>query len=600
MLVTTSAAIIVLALSVVAISGCRNSSPRDTTGGASGPVTFTLHVAPIVFRSCAPCHHPGESAPFSMLDYRQVRQRARAIVTATERRIMPPWLPAPGYGEFAGERRLTDAEIHTLRRWEEQGAPEGDPADLPAFPHFTDNWRLGEPDLVVKPSKPYTLSPGGADVWRNFVIPVPVSAPRFVKTVELHPGSARFVHHALMGVDPTRSSRRRDETDADAGFDGMDMGDAQAPDGHLLGWTPGMAPFPGVEGKAWRLEAGDDLVLQLHLLPTGKPETVEPRVGLYFAKAPPSGPPMYLLRLDADHAIDIPPGEKRFVVTDSFELPVDLDVLAIYPHAHFLAKEVQGVAKLPNGREQWLIRIDDWDFKWQDVYRYRSPISLPRGTTIAMRFSYDNSADNPRNPSRPAKRVVAGLRSTDEMAHLQLQVQPHSGEDLLTLREAQYRIAVRKTPHDVWVHYELANVLRDRGRIQDAVASYRAALQVDARHAPTRNNLGVLLADEGQLGEAIREYRQALAAEPAFADAHFNLGNALRAAGRLDEAIVHYRESLRLEPSSVDARNNLGATLGAQGRMEEAIREFREALKIEPDHVNARENLRKALEASRP
>jgi Flp pilus assembly protein TadD len=601
-------------------------------GGADSQVTFTKDVAPIVFRECASCHRPGESAPFSMLDYREVRQRARLIVNATRSRFMPPWLPEPGYGEFVGERRLTDWQIETLRKWEEQGAQEGDPADLPPVPQFAEGWQLGEPDVALAVPKPYTLPADGTDVWRNFVIPTPASAPHYVKTIELRPGSARFVHHALLGVDSTRSSRRRDAQDAVAGFEGMDMGDAQAPDGHLLGWTPGMAPFPGFEGRAWRLEPGADLVLQLHLLPTGKPETIEPVVGLYFAKAPPSGPPMYLLRLDADHAIDIPPGQKHFVVTDTFELPADVEVLAVYPHAHFLAKTMEGRAILPSGEDRWLIRIDKWDFKWQDVYRYRSPVSLPRGTSITMRYSYDNSAGNSRNPSRPPARVVAGMRSSDEMAHLQLQVQAHSTEDLLRLREALYRHALRKTPRDPWVHYELANVLRDTGRFAQAIDSYRAALELDPGHAPTRNNLGVLLADEGNLAEAIREYREALRAEPDLADAHFNLGNALRATARLNEAtahyrralrleptfaeahnnlgevfasernveqaIVHFREALRLRPESADAHSNLGAALGLQGKFDEALSHFREALRIEPDHARARANLGKALEAA--
>jgi len=623
--------IVGLAVGMASLVSCRDSSSRETKGEpAPSQLTFTKHVAPIVFQECAPCHRPGESAPFSVLNYQEVRQRARKIVTVTQSRFMPPWLPEAGYGEFAGERRLTDAQIETIRRWEEQGAREGNLADLPSLPQFTEGWQLGKPDLVIKLPRPYTLRADGSEVWRNFVIPIPVSTTRYVKTVELRPGSAKFVHHALIGADPTRSSRRRDQRDAEVGFDGMEMGDAQAPDGHLLGWTPGMVPFPGVGGQAWQLEPGTDLVLQVHLMPSGKLEIVEPIVGFYFAEGAPAGPPMYLMRLDADHAIDIPPGEKHFVVTDTFELPVDVQVFAVYPHAHFVAKTMEGLARLPDGTEQWLIRIDDWDFKWQDVYRYAKPIPLPRGTTITMRFSYDNSADNVRNPSRPPKRVVAGLRSSDEMAHLQFQVQPRSVEDLVLLREAVYRQAIRKNPGEVWLYYELGNVLRDKGQLREAVGHYRAALKLEPGHAATLNNLGVLLAGQGNLDEAISQYRQALRFESDFADAHYNLGNALRSKGRLDEAIGHYREALRLEPDladvhnnlgqalasqekldealeqfreavrlkpdSAEAHNNLGAGLGLRGKLDEAISHFRQALQLEPNHANARENLRIALE----
>jgi len=504
---------------------------------------------------------------------------------------MPPWLPEPGYGEFAGERRLTNSEIETIRRWEQQGAVEGNPTDLPPLPQLTEGWRLGEPDLVIKLRRPYTLRADGPEVWRNFVIPIPVSTTRYVKTVELRPGSAKVVHHALIGVDPTRSSRRRDEKDVEPGFDGMDMGDSQAPDGHLLGWTPGMTPFPGVEGKAWRLEPGTDLVLQLHLIPSGKPEVVNPIVGLYFAEGPPAGSPMYLLRLDADHAIDIPPGAKDFVVTDSLELPVDVEVLAVYPHAHFLAKTMEALAKLPDGTKKWLLRIKAWDFKWQDIYRLAKPVFLPKGTTIGMRYSYDNSADNLRNPSRVPRRVVAGLRSSDEMAHLQLQVLPRRAGDVTLLKEALYRHALRNNPGDPWVHYELGNALRDEGQIPEATRQYRAALDLDPAHTAARNNLGAVLAEQGNVDEAIGHYRHALRFEPDFADVHFNLGNALRAKGRLDEAIRHYREALRLEPDFAEAHNNLGEVLGSQGKVDEAIAQFRIAVRIKPDSAEAHNNL---------
>ena len=170
---------------------------------------------------------------------------------------------------------------------------------------------------------------------------------------------------------------------------------------------------------------------------------------------------MVLLRLDGDHQLDIPAGARDFVVTDRFELPVDVQVLAVYPHAHFLARTMEAHATLPDGREQPLIRIDAWDFKWQDVYRYAQPLRLPKGTVISFRYTYDNSAENPRNPSRPPKRVVAGMRSSDEMARLQLQVRPDRAEDVATLRSAFYLHLVRKAPDDPWVHYELANLFRD-------------------------------------------------------------------------------------------------------------------------------------------
>lgn len=600
---------------------------------AAGPVTFARDVAPILYARCTPCHRPGESAPFSLLTYGDARQRARLIADVTARRVMPPWLPSGGDHTFVGERRLTDAEASVLRRWHEQGAPEGDAASTPAAPIFEQGWRLGKPDLIVSLPAAYQLRADGPELWRNFVLPIGVDGPRFVKAVEIRPGNPRVVHHAIMGVDSTRSSARRDARDAEPGFEGMELGDAQPPDGHLLGWTPGMAPVPPVEGAGWRVAPGDDLVLQLHLTPSGKPEHVQPQVGLYFAAAPPAGPPMYLLRLDADQLLDIPAGTQEFVVTDRFALPVAVKAVAIYPHAHFLAHTMEARATLPGGSEQTLIRIDAWDFKWQDVYRYREPLTLPKGTIVSFRYTYDNSTNNPRNPSTPPVRVRAGMRSSDEMAHLQLQVQVEHDADVATLRKAFYQEQARKAPDDPWVHYELGNLLRDAHDEVGAAREYRAAIGLDPRHAAALTNLGVLLQESGNITEAVARYRDALRAEADFVPAHFNLANALRASGQAREALDHYQRAIALEPTMAAAHNNLGellasqgqmgvalahfrravalnaasamahanlgAALGAMGQMDEAVRHFRQALAIDPNHEPARRNLEIALSGGR-
>ncbi len=582
-------------IGVVALA-CREAVAPESQANAE--VNFTRDVAPIIFTQCAPCHRPGESAPFSLLTYDDAKRRAGVIADVTSRRVMPPWLPVSGHGSFAGERRLSDRDVDVLRRWHEQGAAEGDAADLPAPPTFVEGWQLGSPDLVVTLPRPYQLRADGSEVWRNFVMPVPVSATTFVRAVEFRPGSARVVHHAIMGVDSTRSSARRDARDAEPGFEGMELGDAQPPDGHLTGWTPGMAPVPAVEGSAWRVEPGDDLVLQLHMTPSGKPESVQPQVGLYFASAPPTGPSMVLLRLDGDHQIDIPAGARDFVVTDRFELPADVQVLAVYPHAHFLARTMEAHATMPDGSERPLIRIDAWDFKWQDVYRYVQPLQLPKGAAISFRYTYDNSAENPRNPSRPPKRVTAGMASGDEMARLQLQVRPDRTEDVAVLRTAFYAELVRKAPRDPWVHYELANLLRDSHRRDEAVAEYRLAIDLDPRHAAALTNLATVVHEDGQLDVAVTFYRRALAAEPDFVPAHFNLANALRARGRSDEAMRHYREAVRLEPTLAAAHNNLGEVLASRGQLELALERFREAVRLNPTSATALGNLGAAFGAA--
>ncbi|HXG67520.1 MAG TPA: hypothetical protein VNO70_20630, partial [Blastocatellia bacterium] len=178
--------------------------------GSPGALTFNKDIAPIIFRSCAECHHPGGSAPFSLLTYQDVKKRASQIALVTRNRYMPPWLPEPGHGDFAGERRLSDAQIKLIQQWVEQGAAEGAPAELPPAPKFNEGWQLGQPDMVVKMPEPYTLPADGSDVFRNFVIPAPVSSTRYVKAVEILPGNKQIVHHANLLIDRSQSSRRRD------------------------------------------------------------------------------------------------------------------------------------------------------------------------------------------------------------------------------------------------------------------------------------------------------------------------------------------------------------------------------------------------------
>src|SRR5712692_7643557 len=371
------------------------------SAAAQSVVTFNKDIAPIVFEHCAPCHRPGEIGPFSLLSYDDARQHATQIALVTGGRVMPPWKPEPGKGEFTGNRSLTDVQIRLIHEWVASGGKEGDPADLPPVPHATSGWQLGTPDLVVSMPEAYALRADGADVFRTFVVPIPTPTARYVRAVEFHPGNPRAVHHANLGVDRTRSSQRRDRLDPEPGYVGGMMPDAAYPPGFMLGWTPGQRPRPAPDGMSWRLERESDLVVQLHMQPTGKPEAVQVSVGFFFTAEPPSRTPVGL-RLGSE-TIEIAAGDPNYAVTDSYRLPVDLEVLAIQPHAHNLARRMDASATLPDGSARPLISIPDWDFRWQDVYRYAKPFVLPAGTVLSMRFTYDNSADNPRNPSRPPR-----------------------------------------------------------------------------------------------------------------------------------------------------------------------------------------------------
>src|SRR5256885_4422796 len=255
---------------------------------------------------------------------------------------MPPWLPDPGELIFADDLSWPEEEITRIQAWVAGGTREGAPADLPARPKFEEGWQLGKPDVIVKAAKPFAILAGGSDNYWNFVFRTPVDRTRWLKAIEIRPGDKRLVHHANILVDREQNARHQ-EKEPGSGFAGMELtieSEVFDPDSHFLFWKPGSAPYVEPEGMALRLDKDTDLVLNTHLQPSGKPESLQPSLGLYFTAKPATMHPI-LLQLANDAMLDIPPGEKNFLVTDEFILPVDVDVLAIYPHAHYLGKDLQ-------------------------------------------------------------------------------------------------------------------------------------------------------------------------------------------------------------------------------------------------------------------
>jgi len=520
---------------------------------------------------------------------------------------MPPWKADASSGEFVGQPHLTRAEIDLIQRWVDGGAVEGDPRDLPAPPRLTEGWQLGQPDLVVTPSAAYPLQASGTDVFRIFVIPIPVDRARFVRGVEFRPGNARVVHHANLRIDRTPSSRRFDERDPLPGYEGLIAHSAMYPDGHFLGWTPGQVAPLLPKGLAWRLDPGTDLVAEIHMQPSGRPESVRPSIGLYFGDDPPERTPM-MLRLGRQN-IDIPAGEKNYTITDSFVLPVDVEVEAVQPHAHYRAREVRGTATLPDGTTKPLITIADWDFRWQHVYRYVTPFTLPKGTRLAMRFTFDNSAENPRNPQLPPARVYWGQRSRDEMGDLWIQVVPNNDRDLDILADAfrpkilaedvfGYEREIARDPASVALHDDVAQLYLQLGRASEAAAHFEASAKLDPGSAAAHFNLGTALTVAGRLDEAADQYRVALQINPDYPRAHNNLGTIFLKRGDNAGATAQFAEAVRLEPANVEARSNLAIAYAASGDFDRAIEAAQAALALSPSGPLA-SGLRSRLELYR-
>ena len=562
------------ALVVFLGSGCGQGDGKKADAYVprpQGTVTFNKDIAPIVFNHCSGCHRAGESAPFHLLGYDDVRKRARQVVEVTQRRYMPPWLPDPTRVHFVGERRLSDEQLGLLRQWAEEGTPEGVAKDLPSLPQWSERWQLGEPDLVVKPAVAFSLPAEGGDVYRNLIVPVPVSARRFVRAMEFRPNS-RAVHHAFLRFDKTGQVRALDGRDGQPGFPGIHTPKSAESPITFASWQPGKTPRFYSDDLAWAMETNTDLVLQLHMQPVGKSETIAPEVAFYFTDRPGTAL-AFKLPLNS-YTIEIPAGASNRVVADSFVLPVAVEVRAVLPHAHYLAREMTGYADLPDGSRRWLMAIRDWDFNWQGDYQFTTPIQLPKGTKLVMEYTYDNSAGNPRNPNNPPQMVRYGMQSSDEMAELWLQVVMKSQSDYDALTRA----------------------LQPRF-INDTIISSEMLLRKNPRDARAHCDIGSALLMLGKNREAMERLRMALEIDPNYDEARYFSGLANRASKQLDKARVEFELALRSNPRHARARGNLGLVLAEQGDLAGAAQQFDLALQLNPQDQIARDMLERIRQA---
>jgi hypothetical protein len=407
-------------LSACAIAGIKTSALP----------TYRRDVAPILYENCAVCHRPGEVAPFPLLTYEDARKRAALIATVTRARVMPPWHAETGVIPFQGVRRLTDEQIEVLRQWAAAGAPEG-ADEVPQPPQFPQGWQAGMPDLVVPLPQTFRVPADGPDIYHCQVVPLNFSEDRYVRVVEFHPGGRRVVHHSLMFIDTAREARAQYKSALQQGY-GCFGGPGIIPTGILSGWAPGSAPEE-LPGTAVRIPKGADLIVQIHYHPSGKEEEDHSVIGLTFAKKPQHEPYVFGM---LSSQIDIPPGERHYEVHESSIIPADVNTLGIAVHAHLLCREIDAEARLPDGSTLPLIRVPQWDFNWQGVYWFEKPVRLPRGTSIAMHAVYDNSEENPRNPSHPPRRITFGEQTTDEMALLAIPLTLANESDAADFRRA--------------------------------------------------------------------------------------------------------------------------------------------------------------------
>ena len=379
----------------------------------SAPVTFNKDVLPILQKNCQGCHRPGELAPMSFLSYSETRPWAKAMKQAVVTKKMPPWFAEKGH--FANDRTLTDDEISTLARWADNGAPEGDAKDRPAPLAFHDGWNI-QPDLIVEMPKEFLVAASGTINYQNFLVKVNFPEDRWVVAAEMRPGNPKVVHHGRVIVRPPTSTWMAMAVPGEPYEEGSDgMGGARAGTDLLGKYNPGLgAQSFEVDGSAKFIPKGSDLVFNLHYTAVGTPQTDRSKVGLVFAKHPPTLRYWMSPGTPAAFNLVIPAGDSNAEVVSEVTIGVDgARLVYIQPHLHLRGKDYEIRLTYPTGETETIFK-GVWDFNWQVGYQLAKPVPVPKGTKILAIAHYDNSINNKFNPD-PTKTVWWGDQNWDEM-----------------------------------------------------------------------------------------------------------------------------------------------------------------------------------------
>lgn len=400
-------------------NGCAIFRDKAASTKVTSRYTWAKDIAPVLEANCITCHRTGDVGPFALDSYEQAKLWAGAIKDYTARRIMPPWKAIPGHGEFHDSRWLTDQQLNTLAEWADGGTPKGNLKDLPPAPvrPAAGEWTLGKPDVVLKANAPFRLEAEGADVYRDFTLPMDFTEDRYVTAFDFKPGNRAIVHHMIAYIDVTGStSAKKEGMDGQPGWNVSGGSSGIKDDDWGDGWAPGMNPRRLEPGIAVRIPKGAKLVLQVHYHKSGRAEADQSELALYFA---PEQPKKVLRTFPVGNvAFVLPPNVANKEVRGSIILPFESTIWQLLPHMHLLGKEMKATAVLPDGTEKSLIWIKNWDFNWQMNYRLKEPLHLPKGTRINLVATYDNTAANPFQPSNPPREVRFGEQTDDEMCFM--------------------------------------------------------------------------------------------------------------------------------------------------------------------------------------
>jgi peroxiredoxin len=389
------------------VDGCLIGHDRAPAAHPLG--TYARDVAPILNRHCVGCHRPKQIAPFSLNSYECSVGWADMIAEVTQLNRMPPWHADPNYGVFENDARLSDDEKRVLVQWAEDGAPQGNPTDLPPPPRVTDGWMIPEPDEVIYMPQPFDVPATGIVPYQNFVIDPGWKKDRWISAIEGKAGNRSVVHHILFYIIPP-GERAPQLLRADDTFLGT--------------YAPGNLPEVLAPGWARPVPAGSKFLFNIHYTPNGSPQLDRSCIGIKFAD-PRSVVREVTMSAAFNKDFAIPPGAANHAVQAQYKFSRDSLLLGLSPHMHYRGNEFQFEALYPDGAREMLLSVPRYDFGWQTLYRLKEPKRMPAGTVIHCLAHYDNSVDNLNNPD-PKAEVRWGEQTSEEMMIGFLEIAPAS------------------------------------------------------------------------------------------------------------------------------------------------------------------------------
>ncbi|HQV99161.1 MAG: hypothetical protein KBF92_00405 [Bacteroidia bacterium] len=420
--------------------------------------TFTEHIAPIIYKNCSPCHRPGSGAPFDLITFEDVKEHLKTVQLTINERLMPPWPADTAYSHFRDEKVITKEEIYAVNKWIEEGAVEGDNSKLPSPPVFYSGSLLGKPDLTLK-MKPYKISGDNKDNFIMLKIPFELEKDTFIRAIEIIPGNKKLVHHInahliqySAGAKKNYSSGKpfvdTEKSDKLHAFEALEL---KNDDGTYPLLTPSVTNYlPGVEtamypqgiGGFKAKKNGAILLDNIHYGPSPIDTSDETEFNIFFAPKAPARPTTeFILGTSGISPVVptliIPPNEVKTFVT-RFKVDSDISLLTVNPHMHLLGKKFVAYGITPGNDTLHLIRINNWDFRWQYFYTFEKMVKIPAGTEIVVEGTFDNTVNNPLNPFNPPRTVSereGSMRTTDEMFQLICTFLPYqSGDENISLK----------------------------------------------------------------------------------------------------------------------------------------------------------------------